>query len=644
MSRTIKVILAVIFVLAIMFSAISISQNIGTSFRADITERKLYTLSEGSKTIVSKLNQPLTMKMYYTQTAARKGPDQIQFFNNYYHYIESLLAQYVAASNGMVQFQNIDPRPFTDDESDAIRYGLTGIPISEEEKFYFGLVVQTQFGVIKTIPFFSPQRQQFVEYDISSLIDNAIRRQKRTVGILSSLPVMGEHSEYMAQMMMMQGKRPRQPWTIVSQLQDKYDVQKVETDIDKIENVDLLLVIHPKSLPQNTLFAIDQYVLNGGRTIVCLDPHCMLDQPEQMQMQMMQQPHSTSSNLEPLMKQWGLSMPANTYAGDLNLALLGSTGAMQRPVKFISALGLNTQCFNPDSVMTSELNSIRMRYTGALQATAIPDNNAVQIKRIPLVTTTESGNTFEVGNEFELRNPQLLLQRFVPGVQPVTLASMATGKFKSAYPNGIEIKSETDPNAPPKKLTGITQAAQDCAVVVLADVDFITDNMAYQNFLTAKIAIGDNAALLLNIVDQLGGSSELVSIRSRGSFQRSFDVVNQIEADAQKSTEIQKTAINQQLVGFQQELQKLLTSSGEQQEIIGSTIMQKKKDLELQIRNAQKSLQELKRQERVQIEQLGASCRNFNTLPGPVLVLLIAVILAVYRAFKKRYYVSHATD
>ncbi|MHC4725124.1 MAG: GldG family protein, partial [Planctomycetota bacterium] len=176
MSRTIKVILAVIFVLAIMFSAISISQNIGASLRADVTERKLYTLSEGSKIILSKLNQPLTMKMYYTQTAARKGPDQIQFFNNYYYYIESLLAQYVAASNGMVQFQNIDPRPFTDDEADAIRYGLTGIPISQEENFYFGLVVQTQFGVTRTIPFFSPQRQPFVEYDISSLIDNAIRR------------------------------------------------------------------------------------------------------------------------------------------------------------------------------------------------------------------------------------------------------------------------------------------------------------------------------------------------------------------------------------------------------------------------------------------------------------------------------------
>jgi ABC-type uncharacterized transport system involved in gliding motility auxiliary subunit len=644
MSRTIKVVLAVIFVLAIMFSAISISQNTGTSLRADITERKLYTLSEGSKTILSKLNQPLTMKMYYTQTAARKGPDQIQFFNNYYHYIGSLLAQYVAASNGMVQFQNIDPRPFTDEEADAIRYGLTGIPISEEENFYFGLVVQTQFGVTKTIPFFSPHRQRFVEYDISSLIDNAIRRQKRTVGILSSLPVMGEHSDYMAQMMMMQGKRPRQPWTFVSQIQEKYDVQKIEIDVDKIENIDLLLVIHPKSLPQNTLFAIDQYILSGGRTVVALDPHCMLDQPDQMQMQMMQQPHSSASNLEPLMKQWGLGMPANTYAGDLDLALLGSTGAMQRPVKFISALGLNNQCFNPENVMTSELNSVRMRYAGALQAAPIPDNNDVQIERIPLVTTTESGNTFQVGNDFELRNPQLLLQRFAPGLQPVILASMVTGKFRSAYPDGVEIKSETDPNAPHKKLTGLTQASGDCAVVVLADVDFITDNMAYQSFLTAKIAVGDNAALLLNIVDQLGGSSELVSIRSRGSFQRSFDVVDQIEADAQKSTELQKTAINQQLVGFQQELQKLLTSSGQEQEIIGSTIMQKKKDLEMQIREAQKSLQQLKRQERMQIEQLGASCRNFNTLPGPVLVLVIAVVLALYRAYKKRYYVSHAAD
>ncbi|MHC4758461.1 MAG: Gldg family protein [Planctomycetota bacterium] len=644
MSRTIKVILAVIFVLAIMFSVISISQNIGTSIRADVTEQKLYTLSEGSKAILSKLNQPITMKMYYTQTVARKGPDQIQFFNNYYHYIESLLRQYVAASNGMVQLQIIDPRPFTEDEADVIRYGLAGIPVSEEESFYFGLVVQTQFGVTKTIPFFSPPRQQFVEYDISSLIDNAIRRQKRVIGILSSLPVMGEHSDYMAQMMMAQGRRPRQPWAIISQLRERYEVLQIETDIDRIENIDLLLVIHPKSLPENTLFAIDQYVLNGGRTVVCIDPHSMVDQPDQMQMQMMQQPHSSSSNLEPLLQQWGLKMPENTYAGDLNLAPLGSTGQMQRPVKFLSAIDLNAQCFNPDNVMTSQLNSVRMRYVGVLQDAAISDINDVSIERVPLVKTTSGGNTFTARNDFELRNPQVLLQRFIQGVQPVTLGSMVTGRFKSAYPEGVEIKDESDPNAPVKKLTGIAQAEQECAVVVIADVDFMTDILAYQDFLISKIAVRDNAALLMNMVDQLGGSSELISIRSRGSFQRSFDVVDRIEAEAQKGTEMQRAVVNSQLSGFQQELQALLTSSGKEQELIGSTILQKKKDLELQIRDAQKMLQQLKRQEREQIEQLGAAARNWNTLPGPILVLFIAVVLALYRAFKKRYYVSHASD
>jgi len=643
MSRTIKVIVAVFFVLVITFSAISITQNTGELLRADVTEQGLYTLSDGTKAILSKLNQPITMKMYYTQTAARKGSDQIQFLNTYYRYIESLLKQYVAASNGMIKLQIIDPRPFTDDEADAIRYGLTGIPVSEEEKFYFGLVVQTQFGVVKTVPFFSPQRQEFVEYDISSLIDSATRRQKRTIGVLSSLPVMGEQSEYMAQMMMMQGKRPRQQWTIISQLSEKYDIQNIAADVEKIENVDLLLVIHPKDLPEKTLFAIDQYVLGGGRTVVCIDPHCMMDQPDQMQMQMMRQPHSSSSNLDPLLQQWGLRMPSSTYAGDLTLAPLGSTRAMQRPIQFVSALDLIPECFNQNSVMTSELNSVRMRYVGALQEVS-PDSNSVQIERTPLVTTTDRGNTFRVMNDFELRNPQMLLDRFIPGVQPVTLGSMVTGTFQSAFPEGIEIKDESDPNAPPRQLTGLTEAEQNCAVVVLADVDFITDPMAYQDFLLGRIAVRDNAALLLNVIDQLGGSSELISMRSRGSFRRSFEVVDEIEAEARAGTELQRAAINQQIAGFQRELQKLMSSTGEQQEIIGSSILEKKKALELQIRQAQKKLQELKRQERVRIEQLEAASRNWNTLPGPILVLVIAVALALYRSVKKRYYVRRAAD
>jgi ABC-type uncharacterized transport system involved in gliding motility auxiliary subunit len=207
MNRTIRAIIGTVLVLVIIFAAISVFQNIGRPLKLDITDQRLYVLSDGTKSILTKLNQPIRARFYYAKTAALKGPDQIRFFNNYYEYVKALLEEYVAVSNGMVELEVVDPRPFSDEETQAMKYGLRRFPITEEENFFFGLVIQTQFGVEKAIPFFSPDRQNFVEYDISYLIDTAVTRQKRKIGVLSSLPVMGDNvTGYMREMMMRQGQ------------------------------------------------------------------------------------------------------------------------------------------------------------------------------------------------------------------------------------------------------------------------------------------------------------------------------------------------------------------------------------------------------------------------------------------------------
>ena len=255
MDSAVRGIIGVVFVLIITFCAISICQNIGKSLKVDVTEQNLYTLSDGTKEILAKLNQPVKVKLYYAKTAALKGSDQIQYFNNYYQFVKALLEEYASEANGMIDLQIIDPRPFSEDEVQALRYGLQRFPMTEEESFFFGLVVQTQFGVEKVIPLFSPDRQSFVEYDISYLIDTAITRQKTEIGILSSLPVMGSDvSGYMAQMMQMQGQRPKPAWTLVEQLRRQYEVKGIASDVDHIKDVDILLVIHPKALPEKTLF------------------------------------------------------------------------------------------------------------------------------------------------------------------------------------------------------------------------------------------------------------------------------------------------------------------------------------------------------------------------------------------------------
>lgn len=649
MSRTLRAILAVIFIGAIILSAISICQHIGRRLRADVTEQNLYTLCEGTRSILKKVHQPIKMKLYYTKTAAMKAPDQIRFFNNYYQFVKYLLEEYVSVAKGMIELEVIDPRPFSDEEVDALRYGLRRILMSEDESFFFGLVTQTQFGVTKTIPFFSPDRQNFIEYDISSLIDAAIRREKKRVGVLSSLPVMGDEiSGYMAQMMRMQGQQPQSPWIIIEQLREKYQVSKIETDVEDVNDVDILLIVHPKDLPEKALFAIDQFILKGGRAIVCVDQHCFADRPER-QMQAIQQPYKSSSNLSPLLQNWGLRLPENTFAGDRGLALTASLRSGMRPEKIIGFLGLSGSSFNQENVISANLNQVRVLFAGVLEETAISDSNDIELEVMPLLSTTSSGNSWSVTNQYELMmlNPAGLMGHFIEGIKPVHMGYLSTGRFKSSFPDGVEVKDESDPNSEPRHLTGLTEASSDCAVVVFSDVDFITDMLAYRSLPLGlgRVAVGDNAALLLNAVDELGGSSDLISIRSRGNFTRPFTVVDRIEAEAERGTAEEEIRINVEIAGFRQELNKIVSSAEEgQQEVIGSSILQKRKELELKIHQAQRRLRDVKMQERKRIEQLGDSLQNLNTLPGPIFVLLIAVILGLVRSTKKRRYISHASD
>ncbi|MHC4744217.1 MAG: Gldg family protein [Planctomycetota bacterium] len=660
MSRTLRAIIGAILVLVITLSAISICQNIAKGVKVDITDQRLYTLSDGTKAILEKLNQPITAKLYYAKTAALKGPDQIRFFNNYYQFVLALLEEYVAASKGMVKLEVIDPRPFSEEEAEAMRYNLQKFPITQQENFFFGLVVQTQFGVEKVIKFFSPDRQNFIEYDISYLIDTAVTRQKSRIGVLSSLPVMGDDmSGYMAQMMRMQGQQPRGPWTIVEQLRNQYEVNTVPTDVNDINDVDILLVIHPKELPERTLFAIDQYVLKGGRAIVCVDPHCLNDQPPGQRNPMMQQGHSQKSDLNALLRNWGVEMTENAIAGDLNLALAARMGEDG----IVGFLGLRPEpgCFNKESVVTAELNQVTMLFAGAFREVGeSADTNvpSLEVERTPLVMTSNEGNVLRVDSPYELMfmDASILRKKFSPGVNPVKIGYQLTGKFRTAFPNGISIEVP-DPNAPEdadeedKTITKlikpeVTQAADDCTVVVFSDVDFISDRVAYRDsFFGSKMVVGDNSALLLNAIDDLSGSSDLVSIRSRGNFRRPFTVVDAIEKEAEQRTAEKMKTIEAAIAGFNAELQKMVSSAKEgDQEVLGNAIIQQRRDLEQNIYDMERQKRVIRMESREGIDGLGRKLQRRNTLWMPAAILIIAVVLGLRRSVRKRHYISHASD
>jgi ABC-type uncharacterized transport system involved in gliding motility auxiliary subunit len=246
------------------------------------------------------------------------------------------------------------------------------------------------------------------------------------------------------------------------------------------------------------------------------------------------------------------------------------------------------------------------------------------------------------------------MKKFTDGAEPVKMAYLVTGRFKSAFPEGVDIEVDApadanEPNAPPKKIkehiAGLAEAKENCAVVVFADVDFLSDMIAYRNTFFGTLIIGDNSALAMNAIDELCGSNELISIRSRGNFKRPFEVVDKIEEQAEAQTADQEAKINAEITRFENELQSILASAKQgEEEIIGSSILQKKNELELKIHQAKKQLQEIKKTRLQRKENLGNSLRNFNMLAAPAAILVIAIILGVHRSVKKRRYISHASD
>lgn len=398
--------------------------------------------------------------------------------------------------------------------------------------------------------------------------------------------------------------------------------------------------------------------------MVCVDPHCFAEKPDQMAMQS-GVPPSQSSDLNLLLRNWGVEMPQRTFAGDRNLALKASIMANQRPEKIIGFLGLTSRCFNPESVITAELNQVRMLFPGVLNET---DNSGekdddAKIDRRPLLVTTERGNSWTTSSPYELMmlNPSQLMNKFVDGTKPVAMGYLLTGKFKSSFPDGIEVEEEIEASeegaksgsegsseenkTAKKKVTGIKEATEDCTVAIFSDVDFISDMVAYQRTFIGSMAIGDNGTLMLNTIDELRGSSDLISIRSRGNMRRPFIVVDSIEKQAERETANEEARINAEIVGFQDELNTIISTAKEgDEEIIGSSILQKKKDLEIKLHEAQRKLRNVKMKRRERIESLGNRLRNFNMLMTPAIILIIAIVLGIRRSIRKRHYISHASD
>ncbi|MDK1030845.1 MAG: GldG family protein [Planctomycetia bacterium] len=660
MKSILRTVGVVVCIIVIAVCAIMIIQKIVGRARLDLTEHRIYTLSQGTRNIIAKLNQPIKLKLYYSRTAAAKGPEQIRYFNNYFLYVRDLLEEYVGLSRGRLTLSVIDPRGFSDEEEDAINSGINHFPMSGEN-FFFGLLAQSELGKKKVIPFFEPDRQEFVEYDISKLISSVIRRDKKKLGVISSLPVTGaDMSPYLAQMMRMQGRTPPPPWNIILQLREEYEVVPVAPETEAIdEDVDFLMVVHPKQLGEKMLFAVDQFVMKGGKLLVFIDPHCFVDQPPPNPSNpFARMQHNSSSSLNVLLRKWGVEMDPTLIAADLSLGI-----NIRQPAGIIALstyMGLNKKCVNPEEVITAKLHAVRVLFAGVLKKVRGAESTVT-----PLLLTTTTGNTWRPRGVFELQmiDAQAINRAVTPGSEPLMLACRISGKLETNFPDGITIRMEpeegldTEDNTDEKgeddkdkektdapksrKLEAIQEAAPDATVLVFADVDMITDGLAYRRTFFGVTQVGDNASVVLNALEFLGGTGDLIAIRSRGRFDRPFEKVRQIEAEADKATAEETDSINIKIARFEETLDNLSARATDDNiDLIQSKALAERQKLQDEIRKARKELRALNTKKRLKIEELKASLQTHNMVWAPAAVLLIAVALAVLRGLRAKQYAA----
>ncbi|MFH0911823.1 MAG: GldG family protein, partial [Planctomycetota bacterium] len=454
--RTARAAMAALYILVITFSTILLVQKAAGRARLDFTAEKNYTLSPGTVRVLKSLDPPVKLRLYYSRRAALKAPDEIRVWNNYFIYVQELLEEYAKRAEGRIDLAVIDPRPYSEAEEEAVRFGIRRFPISEEESFFFGLVAVTELGRSRAIDFFSYNRQPFVEYDITKLLADVTRRDQRRVGILSPLTILGEElSPYMRQMMEMQGQNPPASWVVVSHLQESYALETVDADAAEIPpGIDFLMVVQPKNLPPKTLFAVDQFVMRGGKILVFIDPYCLADQPpREPQNPYAAMGYEPASNLEGLLKGWGVEMDPKAIAVDPDRAIKVNAPDGRKAV-FPFFIDLSGDCLNRAEVATGPLNSVRMLFSGILKPVPGAETNLT-----PLLETGEAAGgwvprgPYDVQMQIQQPNLQNVLASVQNAREKKILACRLTGPFKTNFPDGIELPEEgseaEEPPPPP---------------------------------------------------------------------------------------------------------------------------------------------------------------------------------------------------
>jgi gliding motility-associatede transport system auxiliary component len=628
--------LASVALIVVLFVAVNIVSSVWLrSARIDLTQNGLYSVSAGTRATVSKLQEPITLRLYYSRAPASGYASIVAYAGR----VRDLLQEYAALSGGKLIVEEIDPAPFTPAEDEAVQAGMTGAPTQEGENVYFGLVGTNTLNGHEAIPFFDQNREQYLEYDLTSLIYKLSQPQKPKLAVMSSLPLAQGSGGLAAAL-----SGNQMPFAIYQQLQQTYDLQTLETTVDRIPaDISTLLLIHPSGLTDTTMYAVDQFVLRGGHAIVFVDPFSELSgtqSPGQIATD-----DKTSSDLKPLFAAWGVDYDPSKVVVDAELGQQVQFGG--RVVDYIAWLRMQPDNFNMNDPAVGNLQLLNVATPGALK----PHQGATT-KFVPLITTSQNAMQMDSIQIRVTQNPQDLIRRF-QAQGKFDIAARISGPVKTAYPNGAPAVAPAQPPAPgadaPKPPTTPLPAqikdANDINVIVVADSDLVDDKfwVQIQNMLGQRVAIptADNGAMVVNFVENMMGSNDLISLRTRERTARPFTVVEQIRRDAEGRFLAQEQALQQKVTTTQQNLRTLQGQGGPEGETkAGTPVITKEQQVQIDklrrdLVESRTSLRQVQANLRRDVENLGNLLAFLNIAFVP-LVLTAAAGGVAYARNRRR--------
>ena len=595
-----------LFLLALAFVMVILLNNLWFSgIRVDLTENKLFTLAAGTREIVQDIDEPINLYFFFSE----KASEDLTTLRAYANRVRELLQEYALLADGKINLQLIDPEPFSDAEDRAAAFGLQGVPVnSAGDELYFGLAATNALDDQQVIGFFQPDKEEFLEYEISKLIQNLLVQNKPKVGLLSTLKVQGD--------MDMNTFQTTPAWVVIDQIDQASELQTITPDAESLPaGLDLLVLIQPHGLAESLLSSIDQFALSGGRVLVFVDPLAEMDQ-SQVNPVMGMSGAETSIDF-PLLAGWGVLLRKDVVLGDAQQALTVS-GADGQPVRHLSILGLQAQNFNNEDIILSSLETINVSTAGILD---VLDQRSTQVD--VLMASSEYAMPIERLRLKMLGDPSELLPDFQATGLVYPVAVRITGAAKSQYPVTVDGDDS------------VLSTGQ-LNVIVVADTDILTDRLwvQLQDFFGQRIVSpwANNGDFVTNAVDNLTGSSALISIRSRGRFSRPFEVVQDLRREAEASYLNSANDLQAQLAETERQLGELESSRDEQnlmslspeQEAALVRFQQEKLRIRKALRNVRHQLDK-------DIEMLGSTLKFMNIVLMPLVLTFILLLLKYLR-------------